>query len=241
MRGVPRGRLLLVLAVAISLPALATPAAGDRPKDWVRALRNNDKEAFQHVREAGVDEEAFLKEALRHRDADWRIAAAQRLGDLQASWAVEALQAMTDDRNPGVSIAARLALRALGLGGGMKPFAGLVYPGADLDKKVSEGGAVEFTLLSRDGARNVIGFYERALGDQGWERLREAGEGELPQRCRAPWGGAYGRGNLSFLVIVCGSSAPGELAVIRIKVREAWAEKVFGRAIEGSLKDTGIR
>jgi len=232
----------ILVAIAASLPGLsqAAPQAGE-PKDWGRALRNNDKEAFVHVGEAGADEQPFLREALRHVDAPWRMAAAQRLGDLQARWAADLLQAHSQDRHPGVVVAAHLALCRLGLGGALKPFKTLVYPGADLDKKESAGGAMEFVLLSKDGARNVSGFYERALADLGWDCLRGLGEAEMPQHCRSPWGGVYGRGPISFLVVVCGAPTPGEQAMIRLKVREASAAKVLGAALERSLKEPGVR
>jgi len=231
--------IALVLLVVAPAPVGAV-SSPDAPKDWVRALRNNDETAFAHVPEAGPDEVAFLREALRHKEADCRIAAAQRLADLKARWAADALQAHVDDRNPGVAVAARLALQALGLGGGTRAFHGMVYPGADLDKREAKGGAIEFVLLSKDGARNVSGYYERALADLGWDRLREIGETELPERCRAPWGGIYGRGPISFLVLVCGGAAPGNQVVIRLKVREATAEKVLGSSLEGTLKSPGI-
>jgi hypothetical protein len=232
--------ILAVVAASIPGVAFAGPQAGE-PKDWGRALRNNDKEAFIHLTEAGVDEQPFLREALRHAEAPWRMAAAQRLGDLQARWAIDILQARTQDRHPGVAIAALLALRHLGAGGGVKPFRTLVYPGADLDKKEAAGGAVEFVLLSKDGARNVSGFYEQALDDLGWARQRAIGDSELPLRCRSPWGGIYGRGPTTFLVVVCGAPTPGEQAVIHLKVRGASASKVLGTAFEKVLKDPGVR
>ncbi len=240
MRRFPWGWTLACILAGAPLAASAQGKA-DGPRDWTRALRNSDQDALTHLAEAGVDEEPFLREAMRHRDPDWRMAAVQRVGDLKARWATDTLQARTQDRNPGVAVAARLALRRLGLGGGAAPFRSLVYPGADLDKKVSAGGALEFVLLSRDGARNVSDYYRQALIDLGWERLRDLGEAEVPERCRNPWGGAFGRGPISFLVIVCGSAAPGQQAVIRVKVRESAAPKVFGSELDRKLKDVGIR
>lgn len=232
-----------IVAVFVGWLPCATVLAAteDGPRDWVRALRNGDKEALAHMYEAGADEEDFLREALRHREPDWRIAAAQRLGELQPRWAADLLRARVDDRHPGAAVAARLALHRMGFGAGQAPFGSLVYPGADLDRKESAAGALQFTLMSRDGTRNVAGFYERALADLQWDRLRGLGADEVPERCRQPWGGVYGRGPISFLVVVCGASRPGELAVIRLKVREAWAGKVLGTALERKLKDTGVR
>lgn len=231
------------LAVLVLCP-VAVRAAEDPPaaKDWVKGLRAGDEDAVAHLwGAAGADERDLLEEGLKHKDAKVRMTAVWRVSDLGLRWPVDRLRALASDRNPGVAVAARLALVHLGMAGGERAWRTLVYPGADLDKAESRGGATEWTLLSKDGTRTVSGYYERAIRDQGWGRLRDLSAAELPERCRGPWSGLFGKGPVTFRVSVCGGPAPGDQAVIRLSVRDSFAPKVMGRALDKDLKAPGVR
>lgn len=203
----------------LSMVPVGVPAqpAESRDSPVARSLQEGQVETAE-VLWRGVPSRELLEAALQSREKRVRIAGALRAGETESTWAVDLLREMVSGRSPGVAMAARLALRQLGLQGGDRPLRSVVWPGADPDPVTRKRGRVEWTFLSRDGAIALRRHAEEALKDLGWVLERQLAPDEIPARCIDPWGGVFSRQTYRAILSVCGGGLPGRMAVLRVSV-----------------------